>query len=386
MSTTVPVPTAPGPDGGGATGDPSLDARWYAAAVRSELSDLPSDVVEELAGGLEADLADLAAESSTPLAERLGPPRGYAAELRSAAGLAPRVRGGAGGSGLWARATEGVREDVEHAATHLRAQRWWPGAVERAALLRPAWWALRGALLAWLVVGALWGWGQTLGGTLVVLAGAAASVEVGRRRPVVPWKRSLVLAGNVLAVLVAPFALLSLAQPQTVYVDSGYVNSGPDTSTGVWVDGRQVTNLYPYDAQGRPLTGVQLLDDYGQPVSTTTGGAQDWTTFQEPSPLVPVVDAEGVVRWNAYPLQVRVDGGAPVEPSLPQPTLAPLLGGAAPTAGAPSASATPTELATATPSATATAGVREPLSGATAEAPPAQGTLAPTPTASVAAG
>lgn len=41
MSTTLPVPTAPGPDRGGATGDPSLDARWYAAAVRSELSVLP---------------------------------------------------------------------------------------------------------------------------------------------------------------------------------------------------------------------------------------------------------------------------------------------------------------------------------------------------------
>jgi len=379
MSTTLPVPTAPRPGGdGGATGDPSLDARWYAAAVRSELSDLPADVVEELSGGLEADLAELAAESSTPLAERLGPPSGYAAELRSAAGLAPRSAGGARGSGLWARATEGVREDVEHAAAHLRAQRWWPGAVERAVLLRPAWWALRGALLGWLLVGAFWGWGLTPGGFLFLLAAVAASVEVGRRRPVVPWKRALVLAANVLAVLIAPFALSSVAGPQTVYVDGGYVSSDPAASSGVWVDGRQVTNLYPYDAQGRPLTGVQLLDDHGQPVATTTGAAQDWTTSEGPSPLVPVVDAEGAVRWNAYPLAVQSEtGGAPVLPPLPQPTLAPLVGAGASAAAAPGASATPTEL----PGTTPTAGVLEPLPEPATATPPAL-----TPTASVSAG
>ena len=376
MSTTLPVPAAPGADGGaGATGDPSLDARWYSAAVRSELADLPADVVEELTGGLEADLAELAAESSTPLAERLGAPRGYADELRSAAGLAPRSAAAAGaGSGLWARATEGVREDVDHALTHLRGQRWWPGAVERAALLRPAWWVLRGVLAAWLLHGFFSGPGLEPGGVVLALVAVAVSVELGRRRPSGRWSRPLVVAGNVLALLVAPVALLGLTTPtQSVYTE--YTGSGPATSTGVWVDGRQVTNLYPYDAQGQPLTGVQLLDDSGQPVSTTTGDAEDWAASIEGSPVAPVVDAEGAVHWNAYPLAVHSDAGGPaVVPPLPQPTLAPLLVAGAP-AATPTSGATPTGL----PSTDPTAGVLVPAPETTSTevAPGADASTAP---------
>ena len=67
------------------------DVRAYVRAVRAWLGDLPADEVEDLTAGMEADLAERAAESGGPLGGLLGQPEAYAAELRSAAGLPPRV-------------------------------------------------------------------------------------------------------------------------------------------------------------------------------------------------------------------------------------------------------------------------------------------------------
>jgi hypothetical protein len=36
---------------------------------------------------------------------------------------------------------------------------------------------------------------------------------------------------------------------------------------GLYADGRRVTNIYPYDAEGRPLVGVQLFDQTGEPIN-----------------------------------------------------------------------------------------------------------------------
>jgi hypothetical protein len=69
----------------------SADVRAYVTAVRSWLSDLPSDEVEDLTAGMEADLDERAAETGDRLGALLGEPEAYAAELRAAAGLAPRV-------------------------------------------------------------------------------------------------------------------------------------------------------------------------------------------------------------------------------------------------------------------------------------------------------
>ncbi|PWJ56096.1 hypothetical protein SAMN06264364_10170 [Quadrisphaera granulorum] len=378
MSTTLPLP-APGLD-------PAAEAREYAAAVRAELADLPAEVIEELTGGLEADLAELAAETSTPLLDRLGSARAYAEELRSAAGLPPHAMAAAPEkrSGIWSRATEGAREDIEHAVAHLRSRTWWPGFVERAQLVRPAWWLVRGALLAWLVARFLFGPGASLGGLLLLIAGAVVSLEVGRRyRPVARWKRSLIVAANVLAVILLPFAVVAMTSRETVYVDAGYSSSGPDTSRGVWFDGQVVTNIYPYDAQGRPLTGVQLLDDYGRPLATSTGDRSDWSTGQ-PNALVPAVTADGEVRWNAYPLRAQLDGtgGAPRTPSFPEQSLSPLVGIAS--GVVPSPEPTPTMSVTAAPSPTDVPS-EAPTASSTAIPPVVTSTESPYPAPSVTA-
>lgn len=74
----------------------------FVAEVRAALDDLDAEVVEELTGGLEADLTDSLEASRTAgpgfagadeasAATVLGDPVGYAAELRSSAGLPPRA-------------------------------------------------------------------------------------------------------------------------------------------------------------------------------------------------------------------------------------------------------------------------------------------------------
>ena len=73
-----------------ATDPQADDVRAYVGAVRAWLGDLPPEEVEDLTAGMEADLAERAAESGDTLGALLGEPEAYAAELRSAAGLPPR--------------------------------------------------------------------------------------------------------------------------------------------------------------------------------------------------------------------------------------------------------------------------------------------------------
>ncbi len=104
------------------------EASAYATAVRRQLDDLAPDVVEELTGGLEADLLDQAAESTDPLAGRLGDPAGYAAELRAAAGLAPRTAPPRSPG-----AVANLRRQIDRDLDGLRRQSWWPRGVRHRA-------------------------------------------------------------------------------------------------------------------------------------------------------------------------------------------------------------------------------------------------------------
>ena len=149
------------------------DVRAYVAAVRAWLADLPADEVEDLTAGMEADLAERAAESGGPLGSLLGEPEAYAAELRSAAGLPPRVDvvlPDAVPREPWTARL--VRDAHELVARH-------PWLRE----LRPTWWLARGAVAGWLVAQVL-GTGRVV---LLPLLGAALSMWLGlvlrRREP-----------------------------------------------------------------------------------------------------------------------------------------------------------------------------------------------------------
>jgi len=163
----------------------------YLAGVRAALSDLPSHVVDELLEDLPDHLAEVTSEEDGSLVERLGPPAAYAAELRAAAGLeAPAAkRGNPRLVAAYAR-LRSVSGVVDRRVGRLMG---YDRASEFARLLRPAWWIVRGWVVA-LLLGLLFvgdhglrptnssGSGKVLG-ILLLVACVLGSIWLGRRTP-----------------------------------------------------------------------------------------------------------------------------------------------------------------------------------------------------------
>ena len=193
------------------------DVQAYVRAVRAWLGDLPADEVEDLTAGMEADLAERAAESGGPLGGLLGEPEAYAAELRSAAGLPPRV-------------------DVVVAPDAVRHEPWTDRLARDAHVLvarhpwlrelRPTWWLARGAVAGW-VVAAVLGTGRTL---LLPLVGAVLSMWLGlvlrRREPLGSGTRFALGAGNALAVVLLLPVLASYTSGSTDFSDEAAAMPG----------------------------------------------------------------------------------------------------------------------------------------------------------------
>lgn len=302
----------------------------YAAQVRAHLVGMSPEQVDDLTDGLEADLADALADvdgSTAPgstdgavvpdLVARFGPPAEYARELRAAAGLPePDALPRAGGPrAALSRSRARWRVRAERALGRLRAQPWWPGVRDLGLSVRPLWWLLR----AWVVYQVLMqtltsGWGR--GGWtpsnvptfLLLVAVLLVSVQWGRGLWVPRRLHLLPRAVSVGALVLALPALVWAANasaPVTYVYEEGY------QADGVWVDGVQVSNLFVYDAEGNPLRDVQVYDDRGQAVRTTTDdGWGSWSLPGVASPwsFVPAADEDGRDRWNVYPLL-----GAPQE-------------------------------------------------------------------------
>ncbi len=322
----------------------------YVREVRAELADLPMDDVDDLTGGMDADLTELAAECGGDLAGRLGTPRLYAAELRAAAGLPERMAG----SGGRRRPLAEARNHARASFTVLTEQHPWLGPVTAFLVsIRPTWWVLRGYLAAW----ALW---SILGGMrglrphgIVQLAMAmvamVVSVQLGRG-----WlrhmamTRPLLVLGNATAVVVALIA-------STAGATSGEVNYSMQTNPapGVSLSGEYVGNIYPYDANGNRITGVRLFAQDGRPL----GGGVDAYDPQG-NPIGVVRDGSGVPVTNVYPKPLfGPDPWQNIDPANPELDLGawtPPMS-IVPLTPSPKASTAPTPTSTPTPNPTAVA-------------------------------
>lgn len=315
----------------------------YVAAVRAALADLGPEDVDDLTGGMEADLGELLAERGGSLEESLGAPEAYAAELRSAAGLppaaaTPEVRQVDVGAWLAAR-REGLRGLQQR-------HPWFAATTDFLVTLRPAWWVLRGLALATVVVAVLGiadaalvpqsaaAW--LVAGVLVVLSVLFGRGVGGPRR----FRRPLAVLAGVVAV---PALLVAGLEPsssdQTVYVDNGFpAGSG----TGLSLDGTPVDNVYVYDRDGHRLQDVRLFGSDGRSLvlDRTTDrndpgavlpGRSDvygqwwtnvfprpWTVGGDPYGLDPQADPSsssyvGGEQWKAPP------SVAPLAPLAPSP-------------------------------------------------------------------
>ncbi len=325
----------------------------FAAAVRTALSDLAPDEIDDLTDGLEADLTDRLADGG---AAELGDPVAYAEELRAAAGLPHRA--------VPRRGIAELRRAPSVLARDLRAYIARTPVLSRAAgffvSLRPVWWVFRAAAataLATIFVG-----GAPVNGFSAIFGIAAliVSVQFGRGKWLpFAWMKALLLAANVVLVIATPFVIagwatqLNNATYAQQYVDD---SSGFPDQSGLAYDGNQVSNIFAYDAQGNPLTEVQLYDQDGKPLNIS--GDPTAPTFQDGHPgiIAPSQEVPGRLGWNVYPLghvsanDLNPDGS--VKRSVtPTPARLPFAA-ATPLAGATQMA--PTPLASATPSPTAT--------------------------------
>jgi hypothetical protein len=341
----------------------------YVREVRIELADLPAEEVDDLTSGMDADLSELAAESGGDLIGRLGTPALYAAELRAAAGLPPRVAGSAPRRRPLTQALTRSRDNARASFAMLTVQHPWLRSVTAFLMtLRPAWWLARGYLAAW----ALW---SLLGGgargvrphgflhLAMALAAIVVSVQVGRG-----WLRHKGVLRPML--FVANITLVITALVASVSSDVQYdYNSGYIPPAGVSLDGEQVANIYAYDSGGRRLSNVRLFAANGRPL---VGGDLTQDIDQNGNPIGAVHDSSGAPVTNVYPrVLFGQDPWQVLDPADPQRSpawtppmsIVPLTSGVMPTSGA-----TPTSAAAPTPTVSPT-GTISPTPPGTATAP-----------------
>jgi hypothetical protein len=334
-------------DGGGRTSHEIAD---FVSAVRAQLDDLSVDEVTELTGGLEADLTDaLAAEAGSTPSQLHGDPVEYASELRAAAGLPPRAGGTRRGQrpGMAEEIIGSAQTAIQAAIQDLDRQPWWPGVRDFLIVVRPAWWVLR----AWIVVEAFFlvvGVGNSVvrggfGGLVLLIAAIVLSVQLARHS-LVPqaWQPMLVVVWNVIAVLLllpVMFASAGSGQYDNSYSDGD--RARPES--GLYLGDQPVTNVFPYDAAGRPLVGVQLFDQDGRSLEVPEDNRTVYPDDGGEYELVPGSPPGSAPRWNAFPLQRRLhdpENGelGPIEPApLPLNGVPPLPASLTPTPAGSSA-------------------------------------------------
>jgi hypothetical protein len=333
----------------------------FVARVRVHLSDLSEEEREELVGGLDADLTELVADGGS--VEALGDPAAYSAELRAAAGLGNRR---AGLLQAVRRPHRPVRERVAGLLDAARG-RWDASMAARAwvaltwdvvARLSPAWWLLRGWLAAQIidVISGPWEFatlvprlGNPVAGWLVLVGAVAVSVLIGvgkvwpgSRARSASSARVALLAVNVCGVLL--LAPVMSAFPSAWILNDAIYGGQPGSWSrpGLVNDGRVVRNVFAYDTEGEPITGVQLYDQAGRPLAVDPDAFGKVRTGTGPGLVYPWLNGNQEL-WNVFPLPVREQRSwsrradvwtTPRPPVLLQPPLAVVPPAALPTPGA----------------------------------------------------
>jgi hypothetical protein len=345
-------------------------AAIYLAQVRAELSDLPpgelEDVLQDVSGHLTEVVAEFGREPTiSDLQDRLGTPRQYADELRTAAGYPTRSgpvgqshqdRMTAGWGALrwgliaatvgpffvavaifaWSRretsffglvgfgvlfvaAFLGVQAlhgndprvvlETRNGARTAAALRGWIDQIpanirhELVTIGQPIWWVARGMIGAG-------GFFALFGAPAVTVvgafAGAAVSIWIGRRtQQDGRWLWYVVPLNVVAAVAVPAFLAAAYMGASFGFLDNYQARHGGSAynppNNGLTLDGTSVTNIYPFDAQGKQVA-VRLYDQDGNPINldlqdcaaTYAPGQRGSTGNQFPQAVI-VPDANGVV-------------------------------------------------------------------------------------------
>lgn len=273
----------------------------FLARVRDELADLPPDERDELLEDIESHLAEVAGEGETALAARLGSAEEFAQELRNSAGLPPRTAPGASSRLQVARAwIDGLSRRGE----------WLRGQLDASL----AWSLVRGWLLAVALAFVItqlddtYAWGHAHawlphpgirgdGAAIVLLAIVGLSF----------WLRRLAASGHGVRLDRSASALALVAiVPAAWHMDSPprapYYTSAPTQSQvmfapmpGLAFDGVQVSNIFPFDRNGKPLNDVMLYLSDGRPVNVGANGVDQNRRY--------LVTRRGDRVYNSFPVR-----------------------------------------------------------------------------------
>ena len=271
------------------------EAEAFLARVRDELADLPPDERDELLEDIESHLAEISEEGGLSLSARLGSAEEFALELRHSAGLPPRAEGAAPSRLDDARVRlERVLRRGEALRAHLNA-----------ALV---WWLARGWLLAVaaaVVIGGLGNtsaWGHThvwlphpglraYGAFMALAALVVASLWLGQRAAAGKGVRLDRLASAVAVLAILPAAWHLDSPPRDHYYSYTTISQAPPA--GLFENGSEVLNIFPYTRDGKPLNDVLLYLPDGQPLSI---GAQN----VDPNRRY-LVNQRGQRLYNSFP-------------------------------------------------------------------------------------
>ena len=315
----------------------------YVTAVRAALADLPEATREELLEDLPEHLAEIRAEDTVTLTDRLGTPEAYARELRAAAGFVGGFPDPPRSS--WVTPDElrdHARRVLGPVDVRLGPLLGYARASEFLALLRPAWWVLRGYLAAMALAyllddnsGSL-GLLPRVGGSellALVLLGACVvgSIGLGRRgRRLGPWPRYALYSGTT---FLAVFALAGFATADSSVRDPGYQDvSSYDSNPYSSID-----DVFVYDADGRLVRDARLFDQNGEPIQLGGGKCTDPDTGETRHtrnlgyPYCPEYAPFGSPSPSGRPTPEATPTAEPADPATPSSPPSP---GARPTGSA----------------------------------------------------
>jgi hypothetical protein len=250
----------------------------YVEAVRAALAGLPDTTRDELLEDLPEHLAEVQAEGTGTLSERLGNPGAYAAELRAAAGYVGGFPDPPPAS-VWASPREAwanVRRVLDRADVRVGRVIGYDKAGDFLILLRPAWWVLRGYLVSMAIVYFFdgrenWGLLPRLGSStifaLLLLAGCVIlSILIGKRAGSwTMWPRYALRAATVVLVLFAFSGFLTVDNDVRY---NGYSNVSTSYDSNPYSN---VQDVYVYDSQGHLVQGARLFDQDGSPIQLGPG-------------------------------------------------------------------------------------------------------------------
>jgi hypothetical protein len=260
----------------------------YVEEVRQALDHLPAATREELIEDLPEHLAEVLAEGPGTLTERLGTPQAYAAELVASAGITGAARRPHGGAVRIAELRGRLGDAARRADVRVGPVIGYERASDFLALLRPAWWVLRGYAAAMLFAYAMDSYSWPLGllprvgdnelvALLVLAAFVIGSIWLGRRAaPAKPLPRMLLLAGSAglaLFAVVGFFEVDGNARNNAGYTSPPVINYVSDG--GMPNEHGDIQDVFVYDGQGRLVQGAQLYDQDGKPIRFGEPGCID---------------------------------------------------------------------------------------------------------------